>query len=702
MFDKYSLEISKIFKDAEREMLELKHPYVGSEHLLLSLMKNDVEIKELLENYDLTYDNFKQELILVVGNASSESPFVLYTPLLKRIISSALDDAKKEKQKLKPMHLLLSLIEEGEGIAIRILMGMGINIDKLYDEVKKANNNSKGKLEILEIGKNLQESVAMDELVVGRDKEINLIIETLIRKNKNNPLLIGEAGVGKSAIVEELARRINKGEVPKSLKNKKIVALEMSALVAGTKYRGEFEEKLNKIIKELKSNPDIILFIDEAHTMVNAGGAEGAINASDILKPYLARGEIKIIGATTTGEYHKFIMKDKALNRRFEVIKIVEPNRLETIDILTKIKPMYEKHFNIKISDENIINIVDLANRYIVDKFNPDKSIDILDSVCAMAAVEGTGEKELRCLEEKLDSVVKEKELMVKANNFKKALSLCNKENKLLKKIENFNKKRIEITEDEIKRYIYRKTNIPLINKKEEVYVNLKEYLNNNLIGQENVIERIVDNMENHQGNIPLSLLFCGDTGVGKTKSVKLISEYLKIPLIRLDMSEYNNETAINRLIGASAGYVGYDDEAIFDKVRMHPYSIILVDELEKASPNVINLFLQILDEGILTNAKGEKIDFKNTYIFMTSNVGTTNNIGFMNNSTNYNDYFSKEFIARFTDIIRFNSITDDMINKYLEKKNISDKEIIKDYDYHNLGFRGLDKYIIKKLKQTS
>ena len=701
MFDKYSLEISKIFKDAEKEMLELKHPYVGSEHLLLSLMKNDLKIKELLDKYDLSYENFKQELILVVGNATKESSFVLYTPLLKRIISNALEDAKKEKQKLKPMHLLLTLIEEGEGIAIRILMGMGINIEKLYEEVKKDNNINKVKLDILEIGKNLQETVKMDELVVGRDKEIDLIIETLIRKNKNNPLLIGEAGVGKSAIVEELARRINKGNVPNILKDKKIVSLEMSSLVAGTKYRGEFEEKLNKIIKELINNPEIVLFVDEVHTMVNAGGAEGAINASDILKPYLARGDIKIIGATTTGEYHKFIMKDKALTRRFEVIKVVEPNRLETINILMKIKSSYEKHYNIKITDENLINIVDLANQYIVDRFNPDKSIDILDSVCAMASVEGASIKELRGLEEKLNNVIKEKESMVKANNFKKALSLCNKENKILKRIDNFNKKRIVITNDAIKKYIYRKTNIALINNQEETYDKLKDYLINNLVGQENVIDKIIDNMKNNQDN-PISLLLCGDTGVGKTKCVKLISEYLNIPLIRLDMSEYNNETAINRLIGASAGYVGYDDEAIFDKVRMNPYSIILVDEVEKANANVINLFLQILDEGILTNAKGEKIDFKNTFIFMTSNVSINNSIGFMSNNSDIYDYFSKEFLARFTDIIRFNSITEKMLYKYLESKNINDKEIIKDYDYHKLGFRGIDKYISKKLKQMS
>ena len=363
MFDKYSFTISKIFKFAEEEMKVLHHPYVGSEHLLLSLLKNSKDVKEIASKYNLTYDNFKKELMLVVGSSSKASSYVLYTPLLKRVINLAMEDAKERKEELNSKHLFLALLEEGEGIAIRLLYGMNINLDSMYDELNEREDKSNQKLEILNIGKNLSDVINPDDILVGRDKELNLIIETLIRKNKNNPLLVGDAGVGKTAIVEELVRRINLKEVPKSLQNKRIIMLEMGSLVAGTKYRGEFEEKLTKVIKELESNPNIILFIDEIHTMVNAGGAEGAINASDILKPYLARGKVKIIGATTTHEYNKFILKDKALNRRFELIKICEPSILETEEILNKIKPSFEKHYNIKITQKNNSDIVQLTNR---------------------------------------------------------------------------------------------------------------------------------------------------------------------------------------------------------------------------------------------------------------------------------------------------------------------------------------------------
>ena len=388
MFDKYSLEISKIFKCAEEEMLSLHHPYVGSEHLLLSLLKNSTTISNIAKKYDLTYEAFRKELILVVGSSSKKSNYILYTPLLKRIINLSLEEANEKKEELNALHLFTSLLEEGEGIAIRLLYGMDINLEKLYDELKNNEKKSTKKLEILNIGKDLMDSTDMNEQVIGRDKEISLIIETLIRKNKNNPLLVGDAGVGKTAIVEELVRRIKRKEVPALIQNKKIISLEMGALVAGTKYRGEFEEKLNKVIKELENNPDIILFIDEIHTITNAGGAEGAINASDILKPYLARGKIKIIGATTTNEYNHFFLKDKALTRRFELIRVLEPTKEETINILNKVKPSFEKHYNIKITKENIKDIVNLTTTYIVDKKNPDKSLDILDSVCAMKEVD--------------------------------------------------------------------------------------------------------------------------------------------------------------------------------------------------------------------------------------------------------------------------------------------------------------------------
>lgn len=693
MYNNYSLEVKRIFKDAEKIAIDLNHPYIGTEHLLLSLINNDDKIKKILLKYDLTYDEFLDELLLVVGTSENKKCTCIYTPLLKRVIKTA-DEISKNKM-MEPMHLLEAILEEGEGIAIRIIISMGIDIDKLYDEIKKKHKKGNTKLELYNIGKDMSE-INSDDILVGREKELNLIIETLLRKNKNNPLLIGPAGVGKSAIIEELARRIKSGNVPNKLKDKKIVSLEMSSLVAGTKYRGEFEEKLNKVIKEIEENPEIILFIDEIHTMANAGGAEGAINASDILKPYLARGKVKIIGATTTNEYNKFIAKDKALSRRFEIIKINEPTIKETENILSKIRPSFEKHYNIKITEENIKNIVSLTDRYVLDRFNPDKSIDLLDSVCAMKEVESTKEKDISKLKDKLLNIVKKKENMVKKNNFDEALKYRSMEIKLQEKIDKEENTPNKITEKDIKEMLERKNNIPFI---ENDFENLENYLLDNIIGQNNVVREIINALKQKEEDLPVSILLTGSTGVGKTKTVKEIAKYLDIPLIRLDLSEYNESVSITRLIGASAGYVGYDDENIFEKVRMNPHSIILLDELEKAHPNVINLFLQILDEGYVTNSKGEKIDFKNTYIFMTSNAMINQKIGFMKGKSNYQDSFSKEFLARITAKINYNNITEEMIKEYLDKKGIEDYSLVKDFDYENQGFRGLDKYL--KTKKT-
>ena len=693
MYNNYSLEVKRIFKDAEKIAIDLNHPYIGTEHLLLSLINNDDKIKKILLKYDLTYDEFLDELLLVVGTSENKKCTCIYTPLLKRVIKTA-DEISKNKM-MEPMHLLEAILEEGEGIAIRIIISMGIDIDKLYDEIKKKHKKGNTKLELYNIGKDMSE-INSDDILVGREKELNLIIETLLRKNKNNPLLIGPAGVGKSAIIEELARRIKSGNVPNKLKDKKIVSLEMSSLVAGTKYRGEFEEKLNKVIKEIEENPEIILFIDEIHTMANAGGAEGAINASDILKPYLARGKVKIIGATTTNEYNKFIAKDKALSRRFEIIKINEPTIKETENILSKIRPSFEKHYNIKITEENIKNIVSLTDRYVLDRFNPDKSIDLLDSVCAMKEVESTKEKDISKLKDKLLNIVKKKENMVKKNNFDEALKYRSMEIKLQEKIDKEENIPNKITAKDIKEMLERKNNIPFI---ENDFKDLENYLLDNIIGQNNVVREIINALKQKEEDLPVSILLTGSTGVGKTKTVKEIAKYLDIPLIRLDLSEYNESVSITRLIGASAGYVGYDDENIFEKVRMNPHSIILLDELEKAHPNVINLFLQILDEGYVTNSKGEKIDFKNTYIFMTSNAMINQKIGFMKGKSNYQDSFSKEFLARITAKINYNNITEEMIKEYLDKKGIEDYSLVKDFDYENQGFRGLDKYL--KTKKT-
>ena len=691
MYNNYNLETSRIFKDAEKIMISLNHGYVGTEHLFLSMLKNSEEIRNLLEKYQIEYDSFLEELLLVVNSETCKKVACIYTPLLKKVIKNAEMHAKNSY--ITPLMLLESLLEEGEGIAIRILISMGLDIDKLYDEIKLKDKKSNQKLEIYNIGKEMSKDLS-DNFVVGREKEIDLITETLLRKNKNNPLLIGDAGVGKSAIVEELARRIKKGDVPNALKNKKIISIEMSSLVAGTKYRGEFEEKLNKIIKEVENNPEIILFIDEIHTLSNAGGAEGAINASDILKPYLARGKIKVIGATTTNEYNKFIAKDKALSRRFDLIKINEPSIDETINILSKIKPSFEHHYNIKISEENIRQIVDLTNKYILDRFNPDKSIDLLDSVCAMKEVKSPKEKNIIILKNKLSNIIEAKEKMVKNNNFEEALNYRKQEIELYEKIEKEKNSSKRITNNDIKEVMLRKSNIP--NMKNN-WKDLKAYLNNEIVGQEEAINEIIASLKSKESDLPVSILLTGSTGVGKTKTVKEIATYLKMPLVRLDLSEYNEPVSINRLIGSSAGYVGYDDENIFDRIRMYPNSIVLLDELEKANSNVINLFLQVLDEGFITNAKGEKIDFKNTYIFMTSNAEINNKIGFMKGKSNYQNSFSKEFLGRITCIVNYKNVTEDMVKKYLSKKGIKNSSILKEFDYENQGFRGLDKYIKKK-----
>lgn len=692
MENNYSLEISRIFKDAEVIARELNHPYVGTEHLVLSMLQSEDKIKEVLNDYGLEYNEFLEELVSLVGSGKSSMSTCIYTPLLKRIIKKAMDI--KGKNNLNSFYLLEALLFEGEGIAIRIMLSLGVDIDLMYEDLKFKSGKSKKKLEIYNIGKDMSLSIG-DDLLIGRDKEISLVMETLLRKNKNNPLLIGDAGVGKSAIVEEVARRINKGNVPSGLRGKKIISLEMSSLVSGTKYRGEFEEKLGKIIKEVEENPEIILFIDEIHTISNAGGAEGAINASDTLKPYLARGKIKLIGATTAAEYNKFILKDKALARRFEVIRVSEPNKEQTKEILLKIKPSFEEHYNIKISEDNINYIVDLTSKYILNRFNPDKSIDLLDSVCSMKMVSSQNSDEVIKLNDKLKGITKKKEKMVKNNNFKEALKLKGLEMDINNKIEGCILYEKVLSNEDIKNVMLRNINIPKISGDFDA---LEEYLKKEIIGQDDVIKRVVDTLKIGEEDKPVSILLTGSTGVGKTESVKLIAKYLDMPLIRIDLSEYTDASSINRLIGSSAGFVGYNDESIFDRVKMYPSSVILLDELEKANANVINLFLQILDEGYITNSCGEKIDFKNTYIFMTSNAMEGKRIGFVSNKGKYEDSFSKEFLARISLKVNYNDITKDTLKKYLEINNIYDEDVIKNYDYESLGLRGIKKYI-KKIK---
>jgi len=707
MFENFGFEMSKLFKAAEKERYKLKHPYVGSEHLLLAILQNDNETSKKLKEYNLTYESFKNELVKVVGTSSKPSEINLYTPLLKRVIMNALEDAKENNNGIvTENHLLLALIEEGEGIAIRLMVSMDIDLDGLYKSLNTNNNFQKTKLEIFETGTLLNDYVNQNDKVIGRSKELNMIIETLLRKKKNNPLLVGKAGVGKTAIVEELTRMIKMNLVPAELCDYKIVMLEMGSLVAGTKYRGEFEEKLTKIIKEIITEKNIILFIDEIHTMVNAGGAEGAINAGDILKPYLARGDIKCIGATTIEEYNKTIAKDKALERRFEYILVEEPDAEETKDILLNIKNEYEEHHHICITNENINDIVKLANKYIHNKNNPDKSIDLLDTVCAKIKNNKQNLKIVNELKQKLENIINLKEKNVLLNNFDEALKYRKEELKIKDEIAQIKtKKHLKITRKDILMVIENKSNVPVLENKKDIYNKIETNLKDSILGQEKAINKILENImiKLNGTNKPLSLLLLGASGVGKTESVKIISESLsrKNTLIRLDMSEYNLETSVNKLIGTSAGYVGYDDECILKKVKINPYSVILVDEIEKAHPKVLNLFLQILDEGFITDSKGEKIYFDNTYIFMTSNIINSNKMGF-NNSINNNieEILPKEIIGRFDDIITFDNITENTVKEYLNKINITDKKIIdkiiKESEFNKYGLRNVKNTIAR------
>ena len=710
MFNNFGFIGSKLLKDAEEERKVLSHPYVGSEHLLLAILKNDSNTKEILEDFGLTYKRFRNELIDIVGIPKKNIEVNLYTPLLKRILANALSDAKENnKGVVTESHMLIAMLDEGEGIAIRIMIGMNINLDDLYDELKvKPQDIKTEKLEILNIGQVLNDKVDEFDEVIGREKEINSIIEVLLRKKKSNPLLIGPAGVGKTAIVEELARKIKNKEVPLSLINKKIIDLPMGDLVSGTKYRGEFEERLTKIIKEVIKNKNIILFIDEVHTMVNAGGAEGAINAGDILKPYLARGELKVIGATTTEEYERFIAKDKALERRFETILIKEPNLEETKEILMGLKPSYEAHHHLKISEKNIDDITMLASKYLFKKKNPDKTIDLLDSVCAYIKRKNTLKEELKSLEKKLKELNKLKEKYVEENLFAKALDTCLNINEVEDSISNLKEiKDDSITKEDILKVIERKSNISIFIDKKALIKELKEQLYKNIFYEDEALNKLITNLQTfYDSQKGIKLLLVGPSGVGKTSSVKILSKVTKNNLIRLDMSEYKESSSLSKLIGSHAGYVGYNDPFIFKEVKYNPYSIILVDELEKAHPSIINLFLQIMDEGLIHDAHGEEIDFSHSLIIMTSNAYKNNNVGFLNSKTDLNEFFSEEFLGRFDDIIMFNPLTKKQALAYIKEK-INDKDvdyesILNDTSYEKYGFRYINKVIAKYQMKTN
>ncbi|MDD2409660.1 MAG: AAA family ATPase [Bacilli bacterium] len=555
----YNAAVNKILNDAEKEMLVLKHPYVGTEHLLLSLLKKE-KIKNICNKYNLTYHNFKTELLNIVGSSSKQSEIILYTPLLKLIINKAFDKSYDDKKELNEIYLFSSLINENEGIALRIIDNMGIDLKELNKELTKPKI-------AYELGINLNDK-EIDKILL-REKEIEEVMQILLRRNKNNPLLIGKAGVGKTAIVEELARRIKFGEVPDNLKNKEIILINTSTLIAGTKYRGEFEERVNNLIKEVINNKNVILFIDEIHNIVKTGASDGSIDAANILKPYLARGDLSIIGATTVEEYNEFIKKDSALNRRFATIKVNEPTNEDMKFILMKIKKGFEEHYNLKISKESILYLINMADDYFQNLYNPDKCIDILDSVCS-----------------------------------KKVLDNFNKNNKDNK-----------IREEDIKKIIFSRINLHHINK--EKIDNIKGELLSKYNEQilKNVLNIIKDNKPNKY------MILSGADRKKKEELIKVISKKLFINLINVDCTEFNDEYSLNKLIA---------NNYLYDQINENPYSIILFNNYECANKVLFNLINTMINNGYITNNRNEKLLLNNIVIFILDNK-TNSSIGFNN-----------------------------------------------------------------------
>ena len=738
MFGNFEEEARKVLVNAKKEMHDLKHPYVSSEHLLLAILKSENEVSEKLKGYDLDYDRFKEEIIKIIGKGSKASEWFLYTPLLKRILENATYDAKENNNGTVTInHLFVSLLDEGEGVAIRILMGMNIDIDELYNEFSDKNFSQKSnkKLLIDEIGVDLNKKALNGFLdpVTGRDEEIKRVLEILCRRRKNNPLLIGEAGVGKTAIVEELANMIVNGEVPLALRDKRIISLDMASSVAGTKYRGEFEERMNKILKEIEENDNIILFIDEIHTLVGAGGAEGAIDASNIFKPALARGKIRCIGATTTDEYKKYIEKDSALERRFQTVMIDAPKMEVVRDILLNLKSIYEGYHKVIIGDDIIDLIINLSSKYIYNRNEPDRSIDVLDEVCAKVSLkENKNLKEYSLYNKQLKEVIKSKKEAILNNDFNKASDYKRQEFELMNKINNLELKLYKkhsqvITKLDVAEVINMKTGVPIyeiLSEKSKLIKHTEQMLSKKIIGQDEAIKevtKVAKKIKLGFNDKCFSFLFCGPSGVGKTALSKIFGENLvgERNIIKLDMSEYKEAHSISKLIGSPPGYVGYDDNTnIFEEIRSKPYSVLILDEIEKAHRNIINLFLQILDEGKVKNSKGKVIRFDNVVIIMTSNVGFHEvNVGFNNSKlTRLNESFSIPFMNRVDKVIYFKSLEKGDIlqiinmklkefkDKYKDKikirisKDVAE-EILNLCNYEEYGARKIAKVIKDKLE---
>lgn len=733
MFEnKFTQRAENAIKRAHEAATRLGNDYVGSEHLLLGLLEEKGGIaSSVLTSAGIT-DVEIVELIGVGSAGASDgdtAPRGL-TPRTKRIIEVSFNESRKlQHNYIGTEHLLMALLRETDCVACRLLMEFGVDPQKMYNDIIKqitngspvGSSNSMGDKKpagnaqtptLNQYGRDLTELARDGKIdpIIGREKEIERLMQILSRRTKNNPCLIGEPGVGKTAIAEGLALKIISGDVPENLKDKRLISLDISSLVAGSKYRGEFEERLKSVVEEIKKSGNIILFIDEVHTLIGAGAAEGAIDAANILKPSLARGDFQLIGATTIDEYRKHIEKDAALERRFQPITVSEPTVDETILILKGIRDKYEAHHKVKITDEAIEAAATLSHRYIGDRFLPDKAIDLIDEAASKIRLQTfTAPPELKELEKKIQNISKEKESAIRAQEFEKAASIRDAEVAMKKELEqkrrqwsnSSNSAQLEVTRDLIEDIVTQWTNIPvkkLASQEAERLLNLEEELHRRVVGQDEAVRAIAKAIR--RGRVGLkdpkrptgSFIFLGPTGVGKTELSKALSEILfgtENAMIRIDMSEYMEKHTVSRLVGSPPGYVGYDEGGqLTEKVRRMPYCVVLFDEIEKAHPDVFNILLQILEDGILTDSQGRKVDFKNAIIIMTSNVGAKNiterrRLGFEQGSPSEEaDYqkiksavmtelkrtFRPEFLNRVDDIIVFHQLTQDDIKLIASK----------------------------------